>query len=220
MTLNKTLDSAGTSNTETLRNIEAFIGAIGIQQADPTDLTSQNGENFQGSSQLEQLEPKQEKYQTEDYTKNYRDDYKSLNNWKSNGSCLDAEDADIDLRVELFFSTSETSIQKAKQICARCEVRKECLNYALTNNEQYGVWGGLDEQQRQSIIHSKNRPTNAHTSNTSRTNESNRIRKYESEYFVPISASAPTSTPVRAHVTPDGFRTPDGSKAKNQLTAV
>lgn len=36
----------------------------------------------------------------------------------------------------------------AKAICARCPARVECLDYALTTPEKYGVWGGMGEDER------------------------------------------------------------------------
>lgn len=36
----------------------------------------------------------------------------------------------------------------AKQICATCPVLRECRDYALTNNEPHGVWGGLSLMER------------------------------------------------------------------------
>jgi WhiB family redox-sensing transcriptional regulator len=41
------------------------------------------------------------------------------------------------------------SSRAAKQICANCPVRDNCLNYAITTSCDYGVWGGLDEHERQ-----------------------------------------------------------------------
>jgi len=38
---------------------------------------------------------------------------------------------------------------EAKAICATCPVREECLEYALETNQDSGIWGGLDEEQRQ-----------------------------------------------------------------------
>ena len=39
-------------------------------------------------------------------------------------------------------------ISKAKQICAGCSVRQECLEYALHYPEYHGIWGGLTEDER------------------------------------------------------------------------
>lgn len=35
-------------------------------------------------------------------------------------------------------------IARAVAVCAQCEVRKECFNFAKKNGEQFGVWGGID----------------------------------------------------------------------------
>jgi len=39
----------------------------------------------------------------------------------------------------------------AKAICARCEVRRECLAYAVSAREPLGVWGGLNETERSGL---------------------------------------------------------------------
>lgn len=39
----------------------------------------------------------------------------------------------------------------AKQICAQCPVRRECLEYALRVDESFGIWGGLNEQERRQL---------------------------------------------------------------------
>jgi WhiB family transcriptional regulator, redox-sensing transcriptional regulator len=37
---------------------------------------------------------------------------------------------------------------KAKAVCQRCPVRVQCLDYALRNSISYGIWGGLDGEER------------------------------------------------------------------------
>jgi WhiB family redox-sensing transcriptional regulator len=41
--------------------------------------------------------------------------------------------------------------------CAHCEVKGECLTYAIDHHEEYGVWGGLTEEQRKQITTTRNR---------------------------------------------------------------
>ena len=44
-------------------------------------------------------------------------------------------------------------IERAKQVCARCPVIQQCRCHALTVQEQYGVWGGLSEDERLLLLH-------------------------------------------------------------------
>lgn len=45
----------------------------------------------------------------------------------------------------------------AKTICAGCDVRVDCLEYALRTQEPYGVWGGLNESERRSVLRERRR---------------------------------------------------------------
>jgi len=49
---------------------------------------------------------------------------------------------------EMFFPEKGGSTRDAKAVCAVCDVRTRCLEYALANDERYGIWGGLSERQR------------------------------------------------------------------------
>ena len=42
--------------------------------------------------------------------------------------------------------------ERAKQICAMCSVRKQCLEYALQIREPHGIWGGLNELERKAVL--------------------------------------------------------------------
>jgi WhiB family redox-sensing transcriptional regulator len=57
---------------------------------------------------------------------------------------------------DLFFPTRGERTQPAKDICASCPVRLQCLEYALANQEGFGVWGGLSAKQRQRILIRRN----------------------------------------------------------------
>jgi WhiB family redox-sensing transcriptional regulator len=68
-------------------------------------------------------------------------------NWRSSGACRSAD-------PDLFFPIStkgpaEKQIARAKMICAGCRVRQECLEFALTHDQTYGIWGGTTVEDRQ-----------------------------------------------------------------------
>lgn len=66
--------------------------------------------------------------------------------WHEKALCKDAP-------VDVFFPTNytESSLAPAKQLCAQCEVKVECLQDAITHNV-YGIWAGTTEQQRRNIV--------------------------------------------------------------------
>ena len=45
--------------------------------------------------------------------------------------------------------------RKAKAICDLCSVRDECLGYAIAIREHHGIWGGLNEQERRTLLQSR-----------------------------------------------------------------
>lgn len=49
---------------------------------------------------------------------------------------------------EAFFPEKGGSTREAKRVCEGCEVRVECLDYALKNDERFGIWGGYSERER------------------------------------------------------------------------
>ncbi|AEA27341.1 hypothetical protein GCM10023403_39350 [Pseudonocardia benzenivorans] len=52
---------------------------------------------------------------------------------------------------EAFFPEKGGSTREAKRICGGCEVRAECLEYALAQDERFGIWGGLSERERRRL---------------------------------------------------------------------
>jgi WhiB family redox-sensing transcriptional regulator len=52
---------------------------------------------------------------------------------------------------EAFFPEKGGSTREAKKICQSCEVRAECLEYALAHDERFGIWGGLSERERRRL---------------------------------------------------------------------
>jgi len=52
---------------------------------------------------------------------------------------------------DFFFPEPGSSVREAKSICGLCEIRTACLEYALANDERFGVWGGLSEKERNQL---------------------------------------------------------------------
>lgn len=69
--------------------------------------------------------------------------------WRHRAACL-TEDPD------LFFPVGATGpailqMEEAKRVCKRCEVKEECLTWALENGQDHGVWGGTSEDERRAM---------------------------------------------------------------------
>jgi WhiB family redox-sensing transcriptional regulator len=71
------------------------------------------------------------------------DDDKALA-WQSDALCAQTD-------PEAFFPEKGGSTRDAKKICSTCEVRAQCLEYALKNDERFGIWGGLSERERRKL---------------------------------------------------------------------
>jgi WhiB family redox-sensing transcriptional regulator len=52
---------------------------------------------------------------------------------------------------EAFVPEKGGSTREAKRICESCEVRAECLEYALDHDERFGIWGGYSERERRRL---------------------------------------------------------------------
>ncbi len=75
------------------------------------------------------------------YPRNYwlsRPDSKLRTGWMEKAKCKD-------LDTDIFFPEirSKPKVKIAKAICSNCHVRRECLDYALGADLDYGIWGGL-----------------------------------------------------------------------------
>jgi WhiB family redox-sensing transcriptional regulator len=74
------------------------------------------------------------------------------NDWRPEAACRG-------LDPELFFSSDDIVNRQerlereaeAKAVCTRCTVRNDCLSYALDAGERYGIWGGLNPQERRAL---------------------------------------------------------------------
>ena len=64
--------------------------------------------------------------------------------WQERALCAETD-------PEAFFPEKGGSTREAKKICTGCEVKAECLEYALSNDERFGIWGGLSERERRRL---------------------------------------------------------------------
>ena len=66
------------------------------------------------------------------------------NEWMAKGNCRTES-------ASLFFPSDGVGVEVARRICATCPVKSPCLEYALRNGIDHGVWGGASERERRRI---------------------------------------------------------------------
>ncbi|WP_431683768.1 WhiB family transcriptional regulator [Kitasatospora sp. KL5] len=69
--------------------------------------------------------------------------------WATSGLCRQADPDDL--------FVDGAAQNRAKALCAGCPVRTECLGYALDHRIEHGIWGGMTERDRRSLL--RRRPT-------------------------------------------------------------
>ena len=77
--------------------------------------------------------------------------------WRDRGACRDTDPED-------FFpvGVNPAAVESARATCRRCDVVADCLEWALEHDVQYGVWGGLSEQEREVVARQRRRHALAH----------------------------------------------------------
>lgn len=65
--------------------------------------------------------------------------------WMSEGNCSRVPPA-------TFFPSDGVGVEAARRICEGCPVKSPCLEYALINRIDHGVWGGTSERERRRIL--------------------------------------------------------------------
>ena len=69
--------------------------------------------------------------------------------WQLDGLCTQTD-------PDLFFPVNAAQQKAATKICAECPVRILCANFAIQTNQEFGVWGGLTEEDRKQLRSKKN----------------------------------------------------------------
>lgn len=64
--------------------------------------------------------------------------------WQTDALCAQTD-------PEAFFPEKGGSTRDAKKVCDSCNVKAKCLEYALANDERFGIWGGLSERERRRL---------------------------------------------------------------------
>jgi len=71
--------------------------------------------------------------------------------WQLHSSCRGADQ-------ELFFpaegeraAQARLREQRAKRVCEACPVLSQCRSFALSTRQEYGIWGGMTEDERRSM---------------------------------------------------------------------
>ncbi|NJC21750.1 WhiB family redox-sensing transcriptional regulator [Arthrobacter pigmenti] len=64
--------------------------------------------------------------------------------WQADALCAQTD-------PEAFFPEKGGSTRDAKKVCGSCNVKAQCLEYALANDERFGIWGGLSERERRRL---------------------------------------------------------------------
>ena len=70
--------------------------------------------------------------------------------WRKHAACRGVD-------PDIFYPFSEEEAEEAKAICASCAVNETCLEYALSNRERDGVWGGATERERRRMVRQRRR---------------------------------------------------------------
>ena len=64
--------------------------------------------------------------------------------WQADALCAQTD-------PEAFFPEKGGSTRDAKRVCEACTVKDACLEYAMANDERFGIWGGLSERERRRL---------------------------------------------------------------------
>jgi WhiB family transcriptional regulator, redox-sensing transcriptional regulator len=59
---------------------------------------------------------------------------------------------------ETMFPSDSAGVRRARQICASCQVKQTCLEFALANRLDQGVWGATSERERRRLIRQRCTP--------------------------------------------------------------
>ena len=69
--------------------------------------------------------------------------------WRLKAACRGTD-------TSLFFPRKEENTTMPLEVCGKCEVRVECLEFAYLHNENKGIWGGKTARERARLRRDRN----------------------------------------------------------------
>lgn len=72
--------------------------------------------------------------------------------WQAKGKCVGEDTEIFFLPYAIRGENKRKRIAQAKAICVGCSVLEECLNYSLDTEQEFGVWGGVSEDERKVLL--------------------------------------------------------------------
>jgi WhiB family transcriptional regulator, redox-sensing transcriptional regulator len=115
------------------------IGPVVDRENDQDEEDDQNDEDGEDSVDIDGVG-----HQSVDLVLVETDDLPPELAWQERALCAQTD-------PEAFFPEKGGSTREAKRVCMSCEVRAECLDYALAKDERFGIWGGLSERERRRV---------------------------------------------------------------------
>jgi WhiB family transcriptional regulator, redox-sensing transcriptional regulator len=80
---------------------------------------------------------------------------KYATDWRAAGACLTA---DPDLFFPVAVGTAATpQVSRALRICDGCQVKQQCLDFAMMTREPAGIWGGTTPEERIRALRARHR---------------------------------------------------------------
>jgi len=128
----------------------AFVRSTSILKTDPDDfgfpLTRDELQlcNYLRVGCVSGCEPGREDIQVRELMAVADQADEGLLGWQERALCAQTD-------PEAFFPEKGGSTREAKKVCQTCDVKAECLEYALGHDERFGIWGGLSERERRKL---------------------------------------------------------------------
>lgn len=114
--------------------------------------------------------------------------------WMARGLCHNSPLSSKQI-ANIMFPTGVSGLKIAQRVCAACEVKSECFEYAVCNGIKYGVWGGLGQRQIAREIKLRKISTPAPVNNTGELCERSGLSVRQVYYYTQLKYILPVTLP-------------------------